>query len=124
MNKSLLLNQQLGRIGENIAASYLKKKGLRIIERNFKKQYGELDIIALDKNILVAVEVKTRIGDEFGWPEESVTPRKLREVIYTFEFYKTLHPELPAGMRIDVIAVDLDHDARLVELRHIPNVTQ
>ena len=47
-------------IGEDIAVNYLKKKGYKIIERNFRKGYGEIDIIALKKNVLVFVEVKTR----------------------------------------------------------------
>lgn len=120
--------QLLGKKGEAIAAQFLAKRGYSILERNFKKRYGELDIIALSKTnglaILVFVEVKTRIGRQFGLPEEAVTPRKLREVVGTAQFYKSLHPELPSAMRIDVVAVEFDECEQLSSIRHIPNVTQ
>ncbi len=116
--------QRLGRKGEDLAASYLRSHGYRIIERNFKKRYGELDIIALDGSVLVFVEVKTRVGSRFGKPEESVTPWKLHEVVQTAQFYKMLHPELPESLRIDVIGIDLDIDETLIYFNHIKNVTQ
>ncbi len=115
--------QRLGKIGEDLAVEYLRKHGYRILERNFKKRYGELDIIALDGKTLVFVEVKTRIGREFGKPEEAVTPWKLREVIQTAHFYKMLHPELPESLRIDVIGIELDFDETLKYFNHIQNVT-
>lgn len=115
--------QRLGKLGEDLASTYLRKHGYRILERNFKRRYGELDIIALSGTILVFVEVKTRIGRSFGLPEEAVTPRKLREVVKTAQFYKMLHPELPEAMRIDVIAMELNSDYTVNSLRHIENVT-
>lgn len=120
--------QSLGKKGEDLAVAHLKDKGYRLLERNFKKRYGELDIIALDHQksgtVLVFVEVKTRIGREFGKPEEAVTPWKLREVVQTAKFYKMLHPELPESMRIDVIGIELDFDETLKYFNHIQNVTQ
>ncbi len=115
--------QSLGKAGERLAEAYLVKKGYRILERNFKKRYGELDIIALHDKTLVFVEVKTRIGKEFGLPEESVTPWKLREVKQTALFYKSIHPELPESMRIDVIGIELTFDETLKYFNHIQNVT-
>lgn len=113
----------LGKKGEDIAADYLRKHGYRILERNFKKRYGELDIICLKDKILVFVEVKTRIGHAFGKPEEAVTPWKLREVKQTALFYKSIHQELPDSLRIDVIGIELDFDETLKEFNHIQNVT-
>jgi putative endonuclease len=115
--------QQLGKLGENIAATFLQKAGYKIIGHNFKGRYGELDLIALHNNILVFIEVKTRNSRDYGLPEESVTPRKLREVVQTAQFYKSLHPELPEAMRIDVIAIELNTDESVKALRHIQNVT-
>ncbi len=117
-------NQLLGKKGENFAADYLKRHGFRIIDRNFKGRYGELDIIALDGKILVFIEVKTRIGRTFGMPEEAVTPRKLREVIQTAQYYKLLHPELSDSLRIDVIGIELNVDETIKYFHHIRNVTQ
>jgi len=115
--------QQLGRLGEELAVRYLESHDYRLVTRNFKARYGEIDLIALDKNILVFLEVKTRIGRKFGRPEEAITPRKLREVILTARYYKMLHPELPEAMRIDVIGIELDFDHTLKSFNHILNVT-
>lgn len=122
MNR-LSQRQRLGKIGEDLACRYLQKHGFQILERNFKKRYGELDIVALDQGTLVFVEVKTRIGRTFGLPEEAITPWKLREVIKTSQFYKMLHPELPESLRIDVIGIELDHDESLKYFNHLKNVT-
>ena len=117
------LNLQLGKFGEDLATRYLQKQGYSIIERNFKARYGELDIIAVVKDILVFVEVKTRIGSAFGKPEEAVTPWKLKEVIKTAEYYVLLHPELSKSIRIDVIGIELDTDYKQKYFNHIISVT-
>lgn len=118
-----LRKKRLGKIGEDLACDYLLNHHYKILERNFQKRYGELDIIAIRDNTLVFVEVKTRIGRVFGLPEESVTPRKLAEVKQTAAYYKLLHPELPESMQIDVIAIELETDETLKAFRHIENVT-
>jgi putative endonuclease len=118
-----LRNKHLGYIGETIATKYLYDKGYRIIERNYQKQYGELDIVALSNNTLIFVEVKTRIGDEFGLPEEAITPRKLREIEKTGLYYSSIHPKLPETLRIDVVAVELNSDESVKAIRHHENVT-
>ncbi len=113
----------LGKKGEDFASAYLSKHGYRLLERNFQKRYGELDIICVKDKTLIFVEVKTRVGHAFGRPEESVTPRKLAEVKQTALYYKMLHPELPDALRIDVIGIELDFDETLVYFNHIQNVT-
>jgi putative endonuclease len=115
--------QSLGKSGENLAATYLKQHGYTIIARNFKARYGEIDIICVKDNVLIFVEVKTRIGEKYGKPEESIMPRKLREVIKTAEFYKTMRPRLPDALRIDVIAIRLEADRSISSFNHITNVT-
>ncbi|MDO8452107.1 MAG: YraN family protein [bacterium] len=114
----------LGKQGEDIAVTYLKNHGYRIIERNFRKRYGELDIICLRKYTLVSVEVKTRIDTRYGSPEEAITPRKLRELIRMTQFYSMLHPNLPELLRIDLIAIQLDSFGVVLTLRHIENITE
>ncbi|MBI3577642.1 YraN family protein [Candidatus Gottesmanbacteria bacterium] len=118
-----LRKKRLGKIGEDFACDYLLKHHYRILDRNFQKRYGELDIVALDGGVLVFVEVKTRIGRKFGLPEESVTPRKLHEVKQTALYYKLLHPELSKDLRIDVIGIELAPDETLKYFNHIQNVT-
>lgn len=114
----------VGAVGENIAVSYLLTKQYKILERNFKARYGEIDIIARDGPTIVFVEVKTRSTLGFGTPESSVTPRKLREVIQTGEYYLHLHPGVTRNTRIDVVAIMLDPGSLGVEsLHHIVSVT-
>ena len=63
-------NLETGKIGEEIAKDYLEKKGYKIIEQNYKTKYGETDIIANCGKELVFVEVRTKIGENFGTPED------------------------------------------------------
>jgi len=115
-------NQRSGKLGEDIATDYLRKGGYSILDRNFRAGYGEIDIIALKKNILVFVEVKTRSDTSFGTPEEAVTPRKLREVVQTAEYFKMLHTDLPEAMRVDVIGIQLT-GKKITYFKHTQNVT-
>ena len=124
MNSYLPLHKQkLGKLGEGLAATYLQKHGFRIIERNFKARYGELDIICIQDQTLVFVEVKTRVGHAFGTPEEAVTPWKLREVVKTAEYFVLTHKGLPESERIDVIGIELDEGDGIVSFKHLVNVT-
>lgn len=66
----------LGRVGENKAAEFLKSKGYKILEKNYRKRSGEIDIIAKDGDTIVFVEVKTRADDSFGSPAEAVNKEK------------------------------------------------
>lgn len=118
-----LHRQLLGKRGEDIAASYLRRQGYRIVFQNFKARYGELDIVALDKNILVFVEVKTRIGTQYGTPEEAITPRKIRELVKTAQYFTLTHPTLPEEQRMDVIAIEMNDREEMVRLNHIKNIT-
>ena len=111
----------LGKKGEEIAVKYLEKSGYKVLEQNFRKRYGEIDIIAQDKDTLVFVEVKTRFSEKYGPPEEAVTPRKLKQIAKTGQFYKLLYPELPDLLRIDVLAVDFDFRGEFKEIRLIKN---
>jgi len=122
--KQLPHRQNLGNYGETIAAEYLTKHGYILIDRNFKARYGEIDLITLQKNTLIFIEVKTRLGNTYGTPEDAVTPRKIHEVVITAQYYILLHPELPTSQRIDVIALELNSDRTIRDLRHIKNITQ
>lgn len=116
-------NLSKGFLGEQLAVDFLKKKGYKILLRNFKARYGEIDLIATFKHILVFVEVKTRWGIPYGRPEEAVTSWKLKSVVKTAEYFKLLNPELPETLQIDVVAVQLTSDDRLLSIDHLPNVT-
>jgi putative endonuclease len=76
-----LFKRLLGQEGEERAAQFLVQKGYRILERNYRTRSGEIDLIALHKDEVVFVEVKTRTSDAFGAPELAVNPRKQGRMI-------------------------------------------
>ena len=100
-----LLRKLLGREGEDRAAKFLAKRGYRILERNYRTRSGEIDLIALDRGVVVFVEVKTRTSDAFGAPELAVTPQKQQRMLKAalgYMKYKKLH-QVPC--RFDVVAI-------------------
>lgn len=113
--------------GENIATQFLQKKGYKILERNFRKQYGEIDIVAIDttkeQKILVFIEVKTRTSSQFGTPFEAITPWKLRSLIKTAQFYKLTHKNLLESLRIDGLSVQLSSDGTIETIEHAENIS-
>lgn len=113
-------NRQTGRIAEDFAARTLKEKGYQIVERNFSNRFGEIDIVAKDHEILVFIEVKAKIGADFGMPEEMISPGKLQKIRNMATVY--MKGEL-IPCRIDVIAIVLNEDNRVVRLTHYENVT-
>lgn len=123
-SKLPLYKQRLGKLGEDIAASYLQKQGYRILSRNFRARHGEIDIVCVKNNITIFVEVKTRRNEHFGSPEEAVTAQKLREIIKTSEIFTIAHAHVPRQMRIDIIALLLGDQEQVLRLHHIENVSQ
>ncbi|MCX6002266.1 MAG: YraN family protein [Chloroflexi bacterium] len=100
--------QESGRLGEQLACAALKKKGYKIIETNYRCRQGEIDIIALHKDCLVFIAVRSKAGNSFGSPEESVTTQKKQRLISTAMDYLSNHQDLPENWRIDFVAVELD----------------
>ena len=111
--------RRLGDFGERVALQHLQARGYRIRERNFRTRAGEIDIIAEGGGVLVFVEVRARRGSALGSAAESVTPAKQRRLLALAEAYAQDRPDLPLERRIDVIALDLAPDGRLLSLRHI-----
>jgi putative endonuclease len=96
----------LGRLGEQLAADHLLRLGWRILDRNWRCPIGELDIVALDDGELVVVEVKTRRSRAFGDPLEGVTDAKLTRLCVLAGAWRRAHPALrAASTRIDLIGV-------------------
>jgi len=97
-----------GILGEKLAKGYLRKRGYRIRETNYRCPEGEIDIVAEHKDCLVFVEVKTRRSLEFGSPEESVTAEKRERLRAVAARYQQSRDGLPQLWRIDVVAIELD----------------
>lgn len=110
-----LTTTEIGRFGEDAAARYLKKKGFRILKRNFRASHNEIDIIAENKDTLVFVEVKTRTsaptGAEFGTPAEAVTYSKQKRTIAAARAY-LCKSGYDKQIRFDVIEVYLERTPR------------
>lgn len=114
--------KELGAIGEKLAKNFLKKKGYRIRETNFRCREGEIDIIAEQKDYLVFVEVRTRTTSGFGRPEESVTFAKKEKLIASALAYLDSHQNLPENWRIDFVAIELDQKGKATRIELIENV--
>lgn len=106
----------IGRMGEEEAARFLKKKGYKIIETNFRCRYGEIDIIAQDGDTYVFVEVKTRGSDAFGAATAAVDGRKQRRMITASTIYLSGRGLSDASIRFDVVGVDTSGVALKTEL--------
>lgn len=109
----------LGREGERLAESYLKKKGYKLVQRNYRCRGGEVDLIVLDRRTVVFVEVKTRTDHAFGSPLEAVAPRKQRRMILAAQLFlheKRLHER---DARFDVVGISWPGAEPLVE--HVQN---
>jgi putative endonuclease len=113
----------VARLGEEIASKFLTKKGYKIIDRNFRKGYGEIDIIAVYNNVLVFIEVKTRTTNLYGGAIEAINYGKIRTLIKTCEYYKMLYPKLPESLRIDAILIDLENN-EAKSIQHIQNISE
>ncbi|HUZ78054.1 MAG TPA: YraN family protein [Chloroflexota bacterium] len=112
-NKQVDARAGLGRAGEDRAAAYLAKQGYRIIERNWRTSFGELDIVASQGATLVLVEVRTRTSGRDVTPEASVTASKQRRLARLGEAYVARN-SYEGDWRIDVIAIDQDGLRHLV----------
>ena len=113
--------RELGAIGEKLAKNFLKKKGYRILETNFRCREGEIDIVAQQKDYLVFVEVRTKTGSSFGSPEESVTFAKKEKLIASALVYLDSHRNRPSLWRIDFVAVELDQKGKATRIEIIEN---
>ncbi len=111
-------NDLYGKENEDKACNFLKKKGYKILERNYKNVLGEIDIIAYDKvrDYIVFVEVKARKTNAYGYGREAVTPYKLHKVNLVAQSYLKYKNKLNKQSRIDVIEIVGD------EIEHIISV--
>jgi len=112
-------NISLGKKGENIAEAFLIKNRYKILERNLRTPFGEIDIIALDKDTLVFVEVKTRTSESFGPPHQSITYFKQQSIIRNAHYYLKRKKLYDMNIRLDIISINLNDKDRVTKLNHI-----
>lgn len=101
-----LQRYELGIVGENLAVETLTARGYAVLERRYRTDHGEIDIIALDGETLVFVEVRAKATDECGTAAESVTGTKQRQVARMAAEYLARHQVTDRACRFDVVAID------------------
>jgi putative endonuclease len=97
-------NQRVGKWGEETAVEYLTQRGCEIVGQNLRTPYGEIDILAKEDDMFLFVEVKTRISNRMGLPEDSITARKREHMTACAEHYAAEN-EID-HWRIDVISIE------------------
>ena len=105
-----LSRRSSGAWGEKLALRYLERRGYRLVERNYRTRYGELDLILREGDTLVFVEVKLRRGLGFGDPIEAVTPRKQTTIRALAEQYLSDRDPAFDAIRFDVVAILVEGD--------------
>jgi len=111
--------KSLGQIGEDLAEEYLKKGGYKILKRNYKTPFGEIDIIAKKNNKIIFFEVKTLKSKEIA-PEDQMTERKKSHILKTVQFYIN-SKNIDFDWQIDLIAINFLNESKC-KLRHLRNV--
>jgi len=114
-------NKNLGQQGEQMIESYLSEKGYEILERNYRKKTGEIDLIARSpkKDEIVFIEVKTRKTGTYGRPEEAVDLRKLRKIEKTALFWLNENRRADMLWRIDILALELLKEPKITHLENV-----
>ncbi len=115
-------NKEIGNLGEEIARNYLKENKYKIIESNFTRRGGEIDIIAKDKRELVFIEVKTRKNIKYGTPIEAVNKIKQKHIYKTAEYYIYKNNIKNTPIRFDVVEVYMNIDN--IKINHIKQVIE
>jgi putative endonuclease len=117
----MMKRRETGMMGENLACEFLGKNGYEIIERNFRCPGGEVDIVARQHDTLVFVEVRTKSSQQFGSPEESITPTKMEHLRNAAAYYWQSRNNLPESWRIDVIAIEMNRRGQVLRIELIEN---
>ena len=115
------MKEGLGKQGENLAFRFLKEKGFKILERNYRAPWGEIDIIAREKACLAFIEVKARKSILFGHPFEYVGEKKQKKILLTAQHYLTKMNWHSEEIRFDVVSIHLPEDGSPAHVELIRN---
>jgi len=114
--------QKLGSAGEKIAEKYLKDKGYRIKQKNFRVREGEIDLVAEFQDTLVFVEVKTRTSARFGPPEEAVDLKKRQKYSAVIEKYLEKNKIKNVIWRFEIISLIFCRERKKIIIRHLKDL--
>ena len=116
-----MTSTSVGKLGENIAREYLKNKGYNIIEQNYRTKYAEIDLIAKKDNALVFIEVRTKTGEQFGTPEDTINRDKKRKLRMNSMAY-IARKKWKGLYQIDAVCIVLNPNQKLERLNHYENI--
>jgi putative endonuclease len=102
----LNFRQKFGKFGEDLAVRYLKKMGYKVLCRNYRTRFGEIDIIAKDSDTIVFIEVKSRRTATFGHPKYSITRKKQERISKTALYYLKENNQSNCRARFDVVTIN------------------
>lgn len=108
-------------MGEERAVEFLRKKGYKILDRNYRCRFGEIDIVAKHEDYFVFIEVKTRRDLSYGRPVEAISQLKINRILKTLSFYLTENRIHNSNIRIDAVEVYLNN-SQDVKINHIENI--
>jgi len=114
--------EDVGRLGERIAADYLKLSGCSVIRRNYRSGHREIDLIVRDGECIAFVEVKTRRSDTFGTAREAISRAKFAHLRAAARRFVAGFRGACAEFRFDLVAIDIDTAGGLMVLRHIKGI--
>ena len=120
-------HNNVGKIGEDLAREYLEKNGYKIIEQNYRTKYAEIDLVCkkpmgfLNKSRLVFVEVRTKVGENFGSPEDTINKAKLWKVLQNALSYSAFK-KWDGPARIDAVCIVLNPNLSVSRLTHHENI--
>lgn len=103
-----------GKKGEILAETILKENGYEIVERNFRSPFGEIDIIAKEKGVIVFIEVKRRVSKKFGTSVDAISKKKIERLIKTASYYVKKRRISEKRFRFDVVGID-GEDVKIVK---------
>ncbi|MBQ6820501.1 MAG: YraN family protein [Clostridium sp.] len=112
-------NKDIGNFGEYLALSYLKNIGYKLLSKNFRTKYGEIDLIFIDNDVIVFIEVKSRYNYHFGLPREAITYSKEKQIINVSSYYLYKNELLNYNCRFDVIEVYFNTTNNTYKINHI-----
>ena len=120
----MISSKKVGKAGEQVAAEFLRKKGFQILAKNFATRFGEIDLIVRQKDLLVFVEVKTRVGMGKLNPEWVISRKKIARVEKMAHVFLAQNKVDYQDLRIDAVCVSLNPEGKLLKIDHYENMTE
>ena len=111
----------LGRWGEAKAARFLERRGWRVLARNYRFGRREVDLVVRREDVVAFVEVKTRAGRGFGFPQEAITALKRREIEAVATHYLASRGLHGVSVRFDALAIEVDRECQVARVEHVPD---